>query len=166
MGKNIEIEITYNDNEIRKAISFYIIHICDTRTYAFIAYPMIFAAILLSLIFGGYPLLALVFLLCGFILYYVYYQKPIEGYLKFYRKRKGGIYRFENDKVHIIGTEVQSECAWSVFKKAYEIPSAFLLIDDNKFVYIFPKVCFNSTPMIEQLSDLLAIKISGFKKYK
>lgn len=166
MGKGIEIEITYNDNEIRKAISFYILHVCDMRIYAFIVYPMIFAAIVLSLIFKNYAPLSLIFLLCGFIIYYVYYQKPLEGYSKFYRKRKGGMYHFENDKVLITGAEIKSEYAWSVFKKAYEIPSAFLLIDDNKFIYIFPKTCFNSALMIEQLSDLLTIKMSGFKKYK
>jgi len=166
METNIEINVSYNENEIKKALSFYILRVCEIRTYAFLTYPIIIGAIVLSLIFNEYALLSLVFFFCGVMLFYFYYQRPIQDYLKVYGKRKGAGYRFSDDRVFITGEEIRSECLWSIFKKAYEIPSAFLLVDDNKFVYVFPKTCFNDTLIIEKMRDSLASKFSTFRTYK
>ena len=160
---NIEVKITYEKNEIKKAISYYILRVCDIRTFALITYPIIIIAIILSFIFSENALLSIIFIFAGYILYYMYYQRPIDGYLKFYQKRKGGIYGFSNDGVNVVGEEIKSQYLWSVFKKAYEIPFAFLLLDDNKFVYIFPKSCFGDSQSIEQTHDLLTKIFSNFK---
>lgn len=162
LESNIEVKITYEKNEIKAAISYYILQVCRIRVYAFIAYPIIIVATTLSIIFGEYAV-AIIFAFGGYILYYIYYQRPIDGYLKFYQKRKGGIYRFSSDSISVVGEEIQSQYLWSVFEKAYETPSAFLLLDDNKFIYIFPKSCFNNNQSIEQMYNLLLQKIPSFK---
>lgn len=166
MEKGIEVEITYPDNEVKKALSFYLLRVRGLRTYALIVYPVLLAAAVLLFLSSLHVSVALSYLFLGCILYYAYYQRPIKGYLKFYEKRKGGTYRFEVDRVHSVGVEIQSDFSWSVFKKAYEIPSAFLLLDDNQFIYIFSKSCFNGEAEIEGLRDLLAVKIPGFKVYQ
>ena len=165
MDATIEVNIMYIEKEIKKAITFYILRICNIRTYALIAYPIIIAAIVLSLIFDGYAILAAVFFLCGIILYYIYYQRPIDGYIKFYSKKTGGLYCFNEDAVSFVGKETKGECAWTAFKKAYETPSAFLLIDANEFVHVFSKSSFSEDIMIEQLHDLIAAKKPDFKAY-
>ena len=162
---SIEVKITYEKNEIKKAISYYILRVCGIRTYALITYPIITVAIILSLVFKEYALLSIVFIFAGYILYYIYYQRPIDGYLKFYQKRNGGIYEFNDDNVNVVGEEIQSQYLWSVFKKAYEVPSAFLLMDDNKFVYVFSKSCFGDNQSIEQIHNLLSKKFPQFKVY-
>ena len=159
---NVEITVAYSECEIKKALSFYILRICDLRTYALITYPILVAAIVISLAFNYYPLLSLVFLLIGVVLFYLYYQWPITRYLRYFEKRKESNYHFDYEKIIIARKEVQSECLWSVFKKAYEIPSAFLLLDEIKFVYVLPKTCFTSTSELEQMRDMLSKKFSGF----
>jgi hypothetical protein len=74
-------------------------------------------------------------------------------------------YQFSDESVTIVGEKVKSECSWSVFNKAYEIPSAFLLMYDKKFIYIIPKGCFYEPEMIERMHSLLSEKIQKFKKY-
>ena len=165
MNTNIEVKITYEKSEIKKAMSFYILRVCDIRTYALVTYPIIIVAAILSLVFSEYALLSIIFIFAGYILYYIYYQRPIDGYLKFYQKRKGGIYKFNNDGVNVVGEEMQGQYLWSVFKKAYEIPSAFLLLDDNKFVYILSKSCFSDNQSIELFHHLLSQKIPSIKAY-
>jgi len=163
---NIEVKITYEQNEIKKAISYYILRVYGIRTYAIIVYPILVAAVAFSLIFSEYALLSIVFILAGYILYYIYYQRPIDGYLKFYRKREGCIYGFSNDGVTVAGEEVQSQFLWSVFKKAYEIPVAFLLLDDNKFIYVFSKSCFRDNQSNDQMHKLLSEKFPNFREYR
>ena len=164
MESNVEVKITYEKSEIKKAISYYILWVCNIRTYALVVYPIIIATIILSIMASEYELVPIVFVLAGYILYYIYYQRPIDGYLKFYQKRKGGVYCFSNDGVSVVGEEIQIQYVWSVFIKAYEIPSAFLLLDDNKFVYILPKSCFGDNKSIEQIHNLLLQKVSYFQE--
>ena len=166
MEPNIEVKVAYEKKEIKKAMSYYILRVCGVRTFALITCPIIIVAIILSFVFNEYALLSIIFIFAGYILHYIYYQRPIEGYLKFYQKRKGGIYRFSNDGVNVVGEDIKSQYLWSVFKKAYEIPSAFLLFDDNKFIYIFPKACFSDNQSIELFHNLLSPKFPGFKEYK
>jgi len=166
METNIEIDVNYNKNEIKKAISSFLLLVCNMRTYALITYPILVIVIVLSLIFSDNALLPLSFFFVGVVLFYYYYQRPIHGYLKYYEKRGERLFKFTNDNVLIIGKVVRSECMWTLYKKAHEIPSAFLLLDDNKFVYIFPKSCFSDTLTLEQMRSLLSEKFPNFKAYK
>jgi len=166
MEANIEISVIYSEKEIKKAVSFYILRVCDMRTYALIIYPILIIAIVLSLVFRDFALLSFIYFFIGAILFYFYYYRPIRAYLKLYMKRKGEHYCFDKDRVLITGEEFKSECLWSILKKAYEIPSAFLLLDDNKSIYIFPKTCFSSTQILEQMRNLLALKFPDIKSYK
>ena len=161
----VEVKLTYDKSEIKKAISYYILRVCGFRLYALITYTILFAAIIVSLVFSKYAPLSIVFIFAGFILYYLYYQRPIDGYLKYYQKTEACIYRFSNDRVHVVSEEIQSQFLWSVFKKGYEIPFAFLLLDDNKFVYVFSKSRFSDDQSIEQTHDLLSKRIPNFKVF-
>ena len=124
----------------------------------FIVYPVIIIGIILSFIFNYYGILPFAFLFVGFLFHYLYYIRPMERYKTYYRTRKGGTYIFNNANVLVLGEEIQSTVLWSVFKKAYEIPFAFLLVDTNKFIYIFPKNCFDDINDIDKLRRLLTEK--------
>ena len=163
---SIKVMIAYEDSEVSKAIAYYILRIQNMRLYALMAVPIIIVSIILSRMFAEIALLLIVFLFAGCILYYLYYKRPIDGYLKFYRKRSGGQYSFNNDCVCVVGNEIQSRYLWSVFKKAYDIPSAFLLMDDNQFIYVFPKSCFDDIQSIEQLHDLLIKRYPDLEVHK
>ena len=65
--------------------------------------------------------------------------------------------------IKVIGEEIQSTFSWSLFKKAYSIPSAFLYYDNNKFMYVFPKRCFSNNKDIEQLEILAQKSIKAYK---
>jgi len=166
MEANIEISVIYSEKEIKKAVSFYILRVSDIRNYALIVYPILIIAIVLSLVFRDFAMLSFIYFFIGVILYYFYYNRPIQAYLKIYMKRKRRQYCFDKDRVLVTGEEFKSECLWSMFRKAYEIPSAFLLLDDNKSIYIFPKTCFSNTQILEQMRSLLAIKFPDIKSYK
>ena len=154
METSVDVQLIYNEKEIKKAISYFILQVNGIRIYALLFYPILLLATVLSLIFNEYALLSIVFFICGGVLYQVYYARPIEKYWAFYRKRKGSAYRFCEDKIFAINDDVQCTYMWTVFKKAYETPSAFLLLDDNKFVYIFPKRCFSNMLDVERLRKL------------
>ncbi len=163
--ESVEVNISYEPKEIKRAISFYLLHLNKLKIYAFIVYPIVLGFIAVSLVSVTYAALAPVFALGAWILYYMYYQRLIQAYLHYYSKRKGATYRFAGDKVYIIGEEVQSKCLWSVFKSAYEIPSAFLLIDENKFIHVFSKLCFTDALSQERLRALFEAKYSGFQVF-
>ena len=170
---NIVVKITYEKSEIKRAISYYTLRIRNIRTYALIVYPIITILIISLFLASEYKpqsiieyapqVVTLIFF--GHVFYYRGYQQPVKGYLKYYQKRSGGIYGFSNDGVSFVGEEVQSQYLWSVFKKAYEVPSAFLLMDDNKFILVFPKSCFSDSQSIDQFHDLLLKKFPDFKVY-
>ena len=163
MEKSIELKIEYDEKEIKKAISFYMSRICNMRMYTIFVYTMAFAAILSSFLIEKYVLLSLIFAFLGIFVYHKVYRRSLDAHLNFNKKRKGGTYRFYADKIFISGEEVQSECLWSVFKEVYEIPSAFLLLDDNDFVYVFFKSCFADESEIVQLRSLFSDRFSNFK---
>ena len=165
MEANIELRMDYNETEMKKALSFYILRVRDIRTYVFVVYPILFIAIILTLIFTDFALLPFVWFICGVIFFYFYYQRPIEGYLKGYKKIGSILYRFYEDKVFVVGENVQSECSWALFNKGYEIPSAFLLMDENESLYVLPKTYFSNPWQIEQMHSLLIAKIPSFKVY-
>ena len=69
---------------------------------------------------------------------------------------KGEIYiRFGKENVFIQDEEIQSTVKWSVWKKAFETPSAFLLLYENEFIHIFPKSCFSCESDIDALRVFL-----------
>jgi len=166
METNIEVKISYNDKEIKNALSNYFSHIYGLQKLAFIYIAIFCIVVIFSFVYKNYAPILIIFLIAGSLIYYFFYDGQIRGYIRFYRKRKGGIYQFKNEKVLITGDEIKTECLWMVFKKGFEIPSAFLLLDDNKFIYIFPKSCFNDIEQIEQLRHLFVDKIPNFKVYE
>jgi len=165
MATDVEVQINYSEKEVKKAISFWLLKIYKVKIMFFIVYPIIIIGIILSLIFSQYAILSIAFIFFGLLFHYFYYIGPLESYKAFYRKRKGGTYIFNNAHILIIGDEIQSTILWSVFKKSYEIPFAFLLTDANKFIYIFPKNCFNDNDEIDKLRKLL-IDNTAYSKYK
>ena len=163
---DIEISVCYNDKEVKKAISFYLLRICDMRTFAFIMYATLLIAIIFTIIVSGLALLSIIFIISGYIIFYIYYQRPIDGYLKIHKKRKDVLFRFCNDKICMTQKEAISECQWLFFKNVYDIPSAFLLVDANKFIYIVPKICIHEKATTEQLRSLLTEKYPDLKEFK
>ena len=166
MTAEIEIEVTYHEKEIKKAISFYILRVIGMRIYAILAYSALLVLIIFSLLVIGYALLVIVFIISGYILFYIYYQRPVEQYIKAYSMRKSAIYRFCSDRVCITSEDAKSECMWSVFMGAYEIPSAFLLINKNKTATIIPKISITNESDLERFRNLLCEIYPGFKVYK
>lgn len=166
METTIEVKISYDDNEIKQALSFYYLRVYGLQKFAIICIAMFCIAVVLSFIYENYAPVLILFLITGSLIYYFFYDSPIRGYIRFYRKRKGGVYQFNSEKVLIIGEEIKTECLWAVYKKGFEIPSAFLMLDDNKFIYIFPKSCFSDIEQIEKLRHMLVDKIPDFKIFK
>ena len=124
MEPNIEVNIAYEESEIKKAIAFYLWHIRGIRTRAMIIYPIVTIVIVFSIVFHWFlPLFTWTF--AGFMFHFGYYKKLLNGYVNVYKKRKGGLYNFGNEKVSVVGEEIQCQYAWSVFKKAYETAMMF-----------------------------------------
>lgn len=167
MERTIDICVTCDEKEFRRAISFYILRICDIRNYAVTIFVTMLIVTIWSLWVSDYGLLlAGACLACGYAAFYFYYKRPMEGYLRYYKKRGTLTYRFCDDKISIATEDVQSECLWTVFQKAYEIPSAFLLADANKFLYIVPKSAFADICAVERLRNLMRTKFRKFKIYE
>jgi len=165
VNTDIEIKIDYNDTDVKKAISFLILRITGMKTAFMVIFFALAVSVAISLIVVHSAILSVIFLLAGFLFYYFYYQRPVNKYVEFYQKRKHRIYRFSDENVQMIGENVHSNCLWSVFKKSYETPSYFLLIDDNRFIYIFPKSFFDNRFDIERLRELFSKKFTDFKLY-
>ncbi|HEX2947049.1 MAG TPA: YcxB family protein [Clostridia bacterium] len=168
METKVEVDINYNEKETRKVVIYFLNHV----NKLWIAFPC-FAAVLISIILDAihkrlaeysYGLLA-VYLIAFLAFYGWFYLRIPNGFVEFYKKRKGGTYTFSDSDVKIVGSEIQSICAWSVFKEAFETPSALLLSDTNKFLYIFPKRCFKSSEDVEELRRILNSKFKKFKRY-
>lgn len=158
--------VTYCETEIRRAISFYILRVCDLRNYAIALLSLMLIILICAFLFDLYAALCLAFfLLLAYVLYYLYYQRPIQSYLKYYRSRGDVAYRFTEERLFASHEDAKSACSWSSFKQAYEIPSAFLLIDGNRFVYIIPKSAFYDADMVQQVRELLSATFPKFKKY-
>ena len=159
-----EVKISYDAREVKKAISCYCLRVRKIRVMMVIVYAVLLAACVIAVVVYESWVLAGFFVLVGGMVQYWFYQRPMEGYRKFYASRKGGVYRFEDDEVSVVGDEVRSQFKWSVFMRAYEVPTAFLLVDTNWFVYVFPKSCFADAQM-DALRGLLKEKFSGFRAY-
>lgn len=165
---NVEVNVSYQNKDIRQAISYII-----NRIYKLWAAMLCFIIVILVMIIYGYINeftdynigLILVFSFAALIFYTYYFKMPVNGYLKYYKKRKGGQYFFSEDNIKVIGEDIQSTFSWSLFKKAYSIPSAILFYDDNNFIYVFPKRCFINNKDIELLDDLTQKLIKIYKKY-
>lgn len=168
MERIVEVGINYCDKDIKQAIDYIIIRI----NKIWVGFVCFSAVILCMLIYGfinGFSSYlkgqTIVFTVGGLLFYAIYYQIPVNRYVDFYRKRKGGTYTFSDQDIKIVGEKVQSICAWSIFKKGYDIPNSFLLRDENKFLYIFPKRCFGNAADIEMLQQLMSDNIKNFKVY-
>lgn len=166
MQKVVEVEIKYSDKDIKQAISYVIIHI-NMIWICLLACPVVaIGTILYGLVCGfnnNINVLVVIFLLLSLIIYAMYYQMPINRYIDFYRKRKGGTYIFSSEQIEIVGEDIQSVCAWSLFKKACDIPAAFLLTDDNGILYIFPKYLFKSSEDVQTVQQFICENIKNFK---
>jgi hypothetical protein len=162
--KDIEVNIVYHENEIKKAISFYLLKIKNMRIYAIVAYAILGLATIASLFYcfydSAYLGLPIMFLFIWFIIHYIYYIRPLQAYKEYYMKQKGAMYRFRHDNVFRTNDEAQSTIQWTVYIKAYETTSAFLLIDRNEFICVFPKNCFDSVSDLEDIRRLLITKMN------
>lgn len=163
MDSYIEAEIKYIEEEFTKALSFYILRICNIRLYFAIMYFIVIIATVLIILYY-YAAISIVFLFIGAIFHYFFYSGPMEQYKRVSKKRGMVIYRFSYENVLSSSVNAQSTIMWSAFKKSYESASAFFLLDDNKFVYIFPKICFSSSSDIDRLRDILNEKTDYAKK--
>jgi hypothetical protein len=169
LEKTIEVKISYCDKDIKQAMFYIINHI-----YRLWVVVLCSILVVLGILFYGISkgfddyLFGLTFVFAFITLLFdgFCYQRPINGYISFYRKRKGGKYIFSENDIKAIGEEIQSTFIWSVFKKAYDIPSALVFIDENRFMYIFPKRCFDNLADIEQLQQLMSSNIKSMKVYK
>ena len=168
MSQEIVVDVRYSDTEIRKALKY-------TCKYIYHARIALWGLPLLTAVIAGYgaldgfsnntmSLLAAAATLT-IIHYLFYYRIPTERYVAFYRKRKGGTYTFSQNEIKIVGIEMQMVCAWSLYKKAMEIPNSFLLLDENKFIYVFQKNCFNTQEDIQNFRILLKESVSKFNVY-
>ena len=158
MQADVTVNISYNDHEVKKAVAFWLLRINKIRTLFFVAYPCLILASLCFFLYGGSIVLAIACVLIGVLIHCFFYVRPLAGYKEFYGKRKGGTYTFGETRVLITGAEIESTVAWTMYKKAYETPVAFLLLDDNRFVYVFPKSCFNDMTDMDKLRNLLIRK--------
>ncbi|RCX09329.1 hypothetical protein DFR58_1365 [Anaerobacterium chartisolvens] len=169
MDKKLEVNINYCDKDIKQAISYIIIRI-NKIWVGFVCFSGVILSMLIYGFINGFSSYlkgqTIVFTVCGFLFYAIYYQIPVNGYVDFYRKRKGGIYTFSDHDIKIVGEEVQSICAWGIFKKGYDIHNSFLLRDENKFLYIFPKRCFDNEADIEMLRQVMSENIKDYKVCK
>lgn len=168
MNEIIEVNINYTDKDIKWAIT-YILNKVYKLWVVLVTIMLIDVGIIIYCINVGYTtynqVLTITFILLSLLFYYIYYLRPIYGYINFYGKRKGGKYIFTKENVQIIGEEIESTVLWSVYKKAYNLPKAFVFMDKNKFLYIFPKRCFKNELDIEFLDKLCGERISNYKKY-
>lgn len=165
---NVEVNISYQDKDIKQAISYIINHIYKLWAAMLCFFIVILGMILYGVIneFSDYNIgLILVFALAALVFYTYYFKRPVNGYLDYYKKRKGGNYIFCEDNINVIGEDMQSTFKWNVFIKLYSIPNALLFYDENKFIYIFPKRCFDSYDDIEQLEQIAQKNIKTYKKY-
>ena len=167
MDNSIEIRInSYDKNEIKKALSFYILKVREMNVYFWIVYTVISMAVVLSLIFSQHAPLSIIFLACGFTFHFFYYIRPINWYKEYYEKAKNIVCKFNRDCLEMANETTRSTSSWKAFKKAFEIPSAFLLLDENKFIYVFLKCHFANSSEIEKIRALLSENILHFKVYK
>ena len=87
-------------------------------------------------------------------------------YLQYYEGDNGIYYRLNDERVLAIKEGSCSKSPWPSFSKAYETPSAFLLLCGDGTVYIFPKVCFGDEQKVKQMRGLLNVKLPGMRIYK
>ena len=162
----VEVRITYPPGEISRAISFFTLRVSRIRNFLILTYSILFVALALTALYSRYPLLALIFLAAGLVIHYIYYIRPIGRYKSYCRKDKGGVCRFGEENVQIITENMQSTISWAMYKKGYDVPSAFLLADESGILHIFPKSCFANGLEVGRFCALLARKITVFETWR
>lgn len=163
MVEEITVEISCRDKEIRKVLTYFfnrkykvwVMFPCFTAVFAILVYNAVISRF--NVYYSG---LILVFLLTFLVFYVRFYSWPINSYMNFYNSRKGRTFIFDENEVRILSENVHSTCKWSIFKKAYDLPSAYILLDENGFAYIFLKHCMKGTPDIDALGKLIKSKMS------
>ena len=166
MNPNVEVTIIYSPKEVRKAISFFILRIDRMLNFMLIVYAILLVAFVLTAVFDRYPWISLLFLLIGLVLHYFLYIRLMSQYKHIYRKGRDAVYQFNEENITITGENIQSIVLWQMYKKAYEIPSAFLLVDQNKLITIIPKNSFADSREAGKLCELLTKKITVFETWK
>lgn len=168
MSNEIEVKISYDVYDIKKAI----IYIINNVKKVWKILPLI-GIIIIGLVFYGVTkgfenyiyVLILICVILGILLYVFLYKKPINSYIDFYKNRKEAIYIFSEKGIQLINEDGQKNFDWSLFIDVYDIPSAFILSDEKMFYYIFPKKCFNNLTDIEELKTLLSSKSKNYKVF-
>ncbi len=164
MEKFVEVAMTYSEQEIKKAVSFFVLSIQKMKKYFLAVYIILAVAIIWILTSDIHIILSPLLMILGYLFFYVYYQRPCDNYVKYYQKRKSSTYKFTDKNISVTCEDFQSVISWSFYKKAYETPTAFLLLDDNKSIYIFPKVFFKKEERA-LLASLINNNISDFEQF-
>ena len=162
MTTNIEIKYRYNDKEIKRAVSFWLLRISSKKRYFHFIYLGLLLVMVCSALTGYFPLFSMLLLVGGALFHYYYYERVIKTYNIRYKKRNGLFYCFTDENIRIDSNDTQSTASWSEYKEAYDIPSAFLLINENSFVDIFPKSCFGEAQKTDAFRDIISKNIPGF----
>ena len=163
MEEGIEISIEYSDKDIRQSMSYFILHIRSMWVFYLCLLILTGFILVISAIngFSGfYSYLPLVFIVIDCILYLLYYLKPINQYVNYYkRSRKQVLFIFRKNDISTVGNAARATYEWSVFKRAHVTPYSLLLVDSNRFVHILPKNQINSKEDYENLQKFFTNKV-------
>lgn len=168
MGESVEVEISINAKDIKRALSYEYFHI-SRMWICFVIFAVALCAQVLYGVVNGFSShlggqIAVVSV-CGLLLHLFYYQIPVEKHIEFYRKRGSTVFTFNQQNIKTFRKEVQSVFEWSVFQKAFETPTAFIMVDKNNSACILPKRCFENALSIELLQQLIRANVKVFKQY-
>jgi len=162
--QEIQLKVKCTNKEARKAISYWLIRFQKmVAIWVYVSCPLNFLVGVLALCFTGErnaPIYHVSFWwFLAFMHLLSYYVIPLGYQLRTYRNRQMIIYTFSDDHIATWSIEVESKISWPFLKKAHETPAAFLLVDSQDFVHIFPKRCFENETDLEAFRALLERKL-------
>ena len=166
METEIKIKYRYNAKEIKIAVSYWLLRISSKSRYFIVVYLGLLLVMAFSAITSYFSLFSMLLLVGGALFHYFFYERCIKTYKDIYKKRNGASYYFTDVNVQIDSNDTQKIVSWSEYKEAYDIPSAFLLIDEHGFIDIFPKCCFDEAQKIDAFYYMISKKIPSFRIYK
>jgi len=161
--QEIQVKVKCTDKEVSKAISYWLLHFqkwVAARVYFVFPLHIVVASLWVVRIDEVGDVSSVAFwVLCAFIQLCTAYLLPLGNHQKAYSKRKKTVYTFSDEQVETQSKDTRSEYAWAFFAKAHETPAAFLLVDSQEFVHIFPKRCFENEGDLEGFRTLLVCKL-------
>lgn len=169
MQKIVEVKVTYSDKVIKQALSYLMLRLNMFWLFLIASPTISIGATLYGLIYGfgdGTKSVVIASIILSILIYAIYYNIPINRYVDFCSKQKDGVYLFSTDHIKAIVEDAESVIKWSFFKKAYDIPTAFVLVDENKFLLFFPKHLFKNSEDLLIMHQLIGEHIQNFKIIK